>query len=89
MASPHWPRLSQVPIVLFPIPFGKQGATHSIAIRTMITNDFMTGRPAVPPTEIDTDTLHAIINEISQKLPQIGRVSFDLTAKPPGTTEWE
>jgi len=89
MQSPFWPKLSQVPIVLYPINFEKEGATHSIAIRTMITNDFMTGRPAVPPKEIDMATLNNIISEITTKLPQIGRVSYDLTSKPPGTTEWE
>jgi len=92
MASPHWAKLSQVPVVLYPIPFTTTPnsiPTHSIAIRTFITNDFMTGRPAFPPHEIDMATLNNIVINIQTSLPQIGRVSYDLTAKPPGTTEWE
>ena len=34
--------LSQVPVVLFPVGFGEKGK-RAIAIRTFITNDFMTG----------------------------------------------
>jgi len=89
MASPHWPKLSQVPIILFPISFGEKGATHSIVIRTMITNDFMTGRAAIPERELDMDTLNLIAKNVTSRLPEIGRVAYDLTAKPPGTTEWE
>eukprot|EP01124_Arcella_intermedia_P001442 TRINITY_DN10792_c0_g1_i1.p1 TRINITY_DN10792_c0_g1~~TRINITY_DN10792_c0_g1_i1.p1 ORF type:complete len:659 (+),score=136.49 TRINITY_DN10792_c0_g1_i1:259-1977(+) len=81
-------KLSQVPIVLFPIHFGKPGATHSVAVRTMITNDFMTGRPAVPGQDINLDTLKQIAAQV-QNLPEVGRVVYDLTSKPPGTTEWE
>lgn len=39
--------LSQVPVILFPVGFGEDGK-RSIAIRTFITNDFMTGVPAIP-----------------------------------------
>ena len=43
--------LSQVPVVSFPVHFGTEG-NRSIGIRTFITNDFMTGRPAVPGKDI-------------------------------------
>ena len=36
-------KLSQVPVVLFPSPLGGSKGSRSIAIRTFITNDFMTG----------------------------------------------
>jgi len=81
-------KLSQVPIVLFPIAFDEKGATHSVAIRTMITNDFMTGRPAIPNEDLSLDVLYEVVQKVSA-LPLIGRVVYDLTSKPPGTTEWE
>eukprot|EP01061_Rhynchopus_euleeides_P008378 TRINITY_DN17442_c0_g1_i1.p1 TRINITY_DN17442_c0_g1~~TRINITY_DN17442_c0_g1_i1.p1 ORF type:complete len:657 (+),score=303.74 TRINITY_DN17442_c0_g1_i1:251-2221(+) len=85
--------LSQVPIVSFPIDFdaGVEGETskRSIAIRTFITNDFMTGVPAVPGSkEMPLKTLKEMVEAVS-KVDGISRVVYDLTSKPPGTTEWE
>jgi len=82
-------KIAQVPIILFPISFGKEGATHSVAIRTMISNDFMTGRPALPDRDISESIIKEIVSTIGQQFPQISRVVYDLTSKPPGTTEWE
>lgn len=80
--------LSQVPIVSFPIDFGIPG-NRSIAIRTFITNDFMTGIPARPKKDIPEAVLEELVNEILSNTPNISRVAYDLTSKPPGTTEWE
>jgi len=83
-------KISQAPIILFPINFGKEGTTHSVAIRTIITNDFMTGRPAIPGEDIPASVLDQIVTNILQNFPkEISRVVYDLTSKPPGTTEWE
>lgn len=83
-------KLSQVPVVLVPVGFENQHG-HSVVIRTFLTNDFMTGIPATPGTEyFPMDALHEIVTELRSKLSWfLGRVMFDLTAKPPGTTEWE
>lgn len=82
-------KLAQVPVVLFPCPFGVPGA-HSIGIRTFITNDFMTGTPAIPgrqlPIEAVTDMAERLM---SGEVAGLSRVAYDLTPKPPGTTEWE
>jgi len=80
-------KLSQVPVISFPVNFGQKGK-RSIGIRTFITNDFMTGVPATPGQEIPIKVLDAMVREIL-KVPGIVRVVYDLTAKPPGTTEWE
>lgn len=81
-------RLSQVPVVLVPVGFDKVNG-YSIVIRTFITNDFMTGVPAIPGSEyLPSEVLEKIVTEV-QALPFVGRVLYDLTSKPPGTTEWE
>ncbi len=80
--------LSQVPIVSFPIAFSVNG-NRSIAIRTFITNDFMTGVPALPGKDIPEEVLEELVNEILKNTPNISRIAYDLTSKPPGTTEWE
>jgi len=80
--------LSQVPVVLFPVHFGQEGA-RSICIRTFITNDFMTGVPAIPGKQMPMEALEAMVAAILKEVPGIARVCYDLTAKPPATTEWE
>jgi GMP synthase (glutamine-hydrolysing) len=81
--------LSQVPVILTPVSFGEAGK-RSVAIRPFITNDFMTGRPAVPGQDMPEEALHEIVKSLlaDQDL-NLARVMLDLTSKPPGTTEWE
>jgi GMP synthase (glutamine-hydrolysing) len=79
--------LSQVPVVLFPVDFGQEGK-RGIGIRTFITNDFMTGVPAMPGREMPLEALQKMVEGIL-KDQSIVRVVYDLTSKPPGTTEWE
>lgn len=80
--------LSQVPVISVPLDFGEEGK-RSIAIRTFITNDFMTGVPAVPGKDIPEEVLERMNSRILSEVTGVARVLYDLTAKPPGTTEWE
>ncbi len=80
--------ISQVPVVLFPVPFGTSG-NRSIGIRTIITRDFMTGIPALPGKHIPVEAVQEMVDRILSEVPGISRVAYDLTSKPPGTTEWE
>ncbi|MBI4039967.1 glutamine-hydrolyzing GMP synthase [Candidatus Daviesbacteria bacterium] len=80
--------LSQVPVVSFPVNFGIPG-NRSIAIRTFITNDFMTGVPARPGQDISKEALNEMVIGILSGVNNISRIAYDLTSKPPGTTEWE
>ncbi|MDH5532824.1 MAG: glutamine-hydrolyzing GMP synthase [Candidatus Pacebacteria bacterium] len=80
--------VSQVPVISLPLPFSKKG-NRSIAIRTIITNDFMTGVPAVPNVDFPEKYLNTMVSRILKEVKGISRVVYDLTAKPPGTTEWE
>ena len=79
--------VAQMPIVSFPVHFCSEGK-RSIGIRTMITNDFMTGDIALPGRDLPIDVVHEMVDEIL-KDKSIARVVYDLTSKPPGTTEWE
>lgn len=80
-------RLSQVPVVSFPVHFGQPG-NRSIGIRAFITNDFMTGVPALPDKDLPGRALTDMVSGILG-LPGVSRVAYDITSKPPGTTEWE
>lgn len=86
-------KLSQVPVVSFPVEFASHSqmntSMRSIAIRTFITNDFMTGVPAEPGTDYMPLEVLAEMVEGIQAVKGISRVVYDLTSKPPGTTEWE
>jgi hypothetical protein len=52
-----------VPVVLFPVGFGKEGA-RSIGIRAFVTNDFMTGSPACPGRDLPLEAVDTIVNRI-------------------------
>jgi GMP synthase (glutamine-hydrolysing) len=80
-------KISQVPVVSFPVNFGNPGE-RSIGIRTIITPDYYTGIPAIPGEHIPHEAIDEII-WLLLSLPGVARVAYDLTAKPPATIEWE
>lgn len=88
--------ISQMPVVLVPLHFDrdpvdrKPSAQRSIVLRPFMTNDFMTGVPVIPGSEqLPIQAIERIVTEILASVPGISRVLYDLTSKPPGTTEWE
>ncbi|KAB0793294.1 hypothetical protein PPYR_12914 [Photinus pyralis] len=86
--------ISQMPVILLPIHFDRDqtlripSCQRSIVLRPFCTQDFMTGVPATPGVQFPIDVLQRIVTEVSQ-VSGISRVLYDLTSKPPGTTEWE
>lgn len=78
--------ISQTLAVLLPVGISEK---YSVAIRTFITNDFMTGRPAELGKDISFDEIYDLADEIKEKFPQIEFVLYDITSKPPATCEWE
>lgn len=80
------PLISQVFAVLLPMGVNKK---FSVAIRSFITNDYMTGRPAIIGKDITTGTMKNLLKEIEEKFVEIEFVMYDVTSKPPATVEWE
>jgi len=86
--------VSQMPVVLIPVHFDRSqlervpSCCRSVVIRPFITQDFMTGMPAIPGKDLSVDLVSKMVSEIGT-VPGISRVMYDLTSKPPGTTEWE
>ena len=80
------PPISQTLAVLLPVGIEKK---RSVAIRTFITNDYMTGRPAFIGEDISRELIASLVAEIEAKFPEIEFVFYDVTSKPPATVEWQ
>ena len=58
---------------------------HTIALRAIKTTDFMTGEYVPLPHSL----LGKAAERITNTIPTVNRVVYDITNKPPGTVEWE
>ncbi len=56
-----------------------------VALRAVVTDDFMTADWAPLPTDLLVRVSRRIVNEVSG----INRVVYDISSKPPATIEWE
>ncbi|KAL5113121.1 GMP synthase glutamine-hydrolyzing [Taenia crassiceps] len=89
-------RLAQIPVVLIPIHFDRDPANmmatssilRSVVLRPFITSDFMTGLPAKPGVDLPLEVVEKMVVAASG-VAGISRVLYDMTSKPPATTEWE
>ncbi|XP_049703918.2 GMP synthase [glutamine-hydrolyzing] isoform X1 [Helicoverpa armigera] len=88
-------RIAQMPVVMIPIHFDRDAAVRaascqrSLVLRPFLTQDFMTGVAALPGSDaMPQDVVDRMRKELLG-VPGISRVLYDLTPKPPATTEWE
>jgi len=58
---------------------------YAVALRAVLTSDFMTAEAAEIPWEVLQRVMTRVINEVDG----VNRVLYDLTSKPPGTIEFE
>ncbi|MFR2570349.1 MAG: glutamine-hydrolyzing GMP synthase [Clostridia bacterium] len=80
-------KANQTFAVLIPVGINKK---YSVAIRTFVTNDFMTGRPAEIGTEASKEMIDKIVKEITEQFgDKIEFIIYDVTSKPPATCEWQ
>ncbi|XP_041981853.1 GMP synthase [glutamine-hydrolyzing] isoform X2 [Aricia agestis] len=88
-------RIAQMPVVLIPVHFDRDAATRapscqrSLVLRPFVTQDFMTGTAALPGSDVMPQDVVDRMRKELQSVPGISRVLYDLTPKPPATTEWE
>ena len=58
---------------------------YAVALRAVLTSDFMTAEAAEIPWEVLSKVTTRIVNEVKH----VNRVMYDCTGKPPATIEFE
>ena len=83
------PKIAQCFAVLFPLSCS-EGKRYAIAIRAVVTSDFMTARSAIPGADFPMEALDRTVDEIKAACGKdVSMIFYDVTGKPPATVEWE
>ena len=87
LAHADFNAISQLLAVMLPVAVDSVG-TRSLAVRAVVTSDFMTARPAVVGQELPEGFLSGLGQHLA-KCSGVSHVFYDVTSKPPATVEWE
>lgn len=79
--------ISQLLSVLVPVDSENKGR-HSLAIRGVVTSDYMTARPVYWGKEVPFPFLKSLAGQLASA-ENLDLVMVDITGKPPATVEWE
>ena len=73
------------------VPVSTDGKRYSIAIRAVVTSDFMTAQSAVPGVDFPDGALERAAKRIRESAvaDKVDLIMYDVTGKPPATVEWE
>ena len=73
------------------VPVSTDGKRYSIAIRAVVTSDFMTAQSAEPGIDFPDGALERAAKRIRESAvaDKIDLIMYDVTGKPPATVEWE
>uniref|UniRef100_A0A915J1D4 GMP synthase (glutamine-hydrolyzing) n=1 Tax=Romanomermis culicivorax TaxID=13658 RepID=A0A915J1D4_ROMCU len=93
-------KISQMPVVMLPVHFDRPpnhpdhpSVRRSICLRPFSTRDFMTGSAIQPSSSrsslISQKFVTTVTEQLLRECPYVSRVLYDMTCKPPATTEWE
>lgn len=79
--------ISQLLTVLVPVDTTDQQG-HSVAIRGVVTSDYMTARPVAWGQEVPWEFMQVLAKKLTE-VAGVDLVMVDLTGKPPATVEYE
>lgn len=88
MAHAQFNHISQLLTVMLPVDTENQGR-RSLAVRGVVTSDFMTARPAWPGQEFAYGFLSQLGQALATSQQGLEGIYYDVTGKPPATVEWE
>lgn len=71
------------------LPLGTEPDRFTLALRSIITSDYMTGRHAHLGADLPVDRLVAWADSVLGLFREVDAVIYDITGKPPGTVEWQ
>lgn len=71
------------------LPLGTRPGRYTAALRSIITNDYMTGRHTGLEVDYPAARLHSWAVSVLERHPLVDAVIYDVTGKPPGTVEWQ
>ena len=85
--SPCYDAVAQALVALLPASAALRGGRAIAALRAVVTDDFMTAAAAWG--HLPEALVGEVVERILAEVPEIGRVVYDITSKPPATVEWE